>query len=199
MKQRVAFLASLGLVAAMTLCVSVPAGALSKTQLKSETLAITDMPAGWAVDNSQAEGSGDQGCLAGLKQAKHETKVAVAYDKGGIPEFEEELTTGPGAKTAYTKLAKALNSCKGYKSTSSGQTQTIHVGVMSFPAVAQESSAYQMTITVQGINAGGDLVLFHQGAVYGAVLYADLGEPDVSIAERYVTKAVAKVRSGSST
>jgi hypothetical protein len=64
---------------------------------------------------------------------------------------------------------------------------------MSFPTVGNESSAYGVTMTVQGINAGADFVLFRLGAIAGLLEYADVGQPDPSQLQAFVIEAVNKI------
>ena len=101
--------------------------------------------------------------------------------------------TGSGAQRAFTALSKSLSTCKTYKATSGGQTATVQVGAMSFPQEGQSSSAYALTLTLQGVNLGADLVLFRAGQTYGAVEYDDLGTPDPQQAQAFITEAVNKV------
>lgn len=53
-----------------------------------------------------------------------------------------------------------LAGCKHFSATSNGETLTLTVGAMSFPPVGDESSAYGVTFSVKGINAGADFLLF---------------------------------------
>lgn len=45
----------------------------------------------------------------------------------------------------------------------------------------------------KGINAGADFVLFKVGSVAGVIEYADIGQPDPSQLQAFVTEAVNKV------
>jgi hypothetical protein len=166
--------------------------AVSKGPLKSEALSISNFPAGWSVNNTAD--TGDQGCVSALRNpGNHVTKVTVRFSDGNAPDLEEVLMSGSGASKTYAKLSKTLSRCKSYTATNSGQTATVHVGAMSFPQVGQASSAYSMTLTVQGVNLGADLILFRSGRTFGAVEYEDLGTPDINQAQAYVAEAVNKV------
>ena len=46
----------------------------------------------------------------------------------------------------------------------------------------------------KGINAGADFVLFKVGSVAGVIEYADIGQPDPSQLQAFVTEAVDKGR-----
>ena len=165
---------------------------VSKGHLKSEALSISNFPTGWSVDNSA--NTGNQGCVSALRDpGSHVTKVDVKFSDGNAPDLEEVLMSGSGASRRFAKVSHALSKCKSYTASSGGQTATVHVGAMSFPPVGQSSSAYSFTLTVQGINLGADLVLFRFGQTYGAVEYEDIGSPDITQAQAYVTEAVNKV------
>lgn len=167
-------------------------GATTQKQLKAKLLALSDMPTGWSIDRSNA--SGDQGCLAGLKEtSKHETKVSASFSQGGdLPAFHEVLTTGSGSGARYNALLRTLNHCRQYTVTSNGITGTVKVASMSFPIQGIHSKAYQLTAHVEGESSGADLVLFQTGGISGEVLYQDLGTPAIDQAEALIDQAVAK-------
>ncbi len=188
----VASAALLLVIGAATTETGIGGAAVSKGHLKSEALSISNFPTGWSVDNSA--NTGDQGCVSALRNpGSHVTKVVVKFSDGNAPDLEEVLMAGPGASRTFAKLSHTLSKCKSYTATSGGQTTTVHVGAMSFPPVGQSSSAYLFTLAVQGINIGADVVLFRVGQTYGAVEYEDIGSPDITQAQAYVTEAVNKV------
>lgn len=184
-----------GLVLGFSLVAAAPAGAMTKTQLRSKLLTLSNMPTGWTVDNSSSGGGGASGgCLAGVKRApKSEMKVTASFENGQLPQLEEELVSGREGTGAYNRFNRVLAGCKHFSVTSNGETLTATVGAMSFPAVGNESSAYGVTFSVKGINAGADFVLFKVGSVAGVIEYADIGQPDPSQLQAFVTEAVNKV------
>ena len=184
-------LATVGALLILTFSAGV-ACAISKGQLKSEALSISNFPTGWSVNNSAD--TGDQGCVSALRNpGKNVTKVTARFSDGNAPDVEEVLMAGTGAQHTYAKLSQTLSKCKSYTVTSGGQTATMHVGAMSFPQVGQGSTAYAFTVTVQGVNLGADVVLFRAGRTFGAIEYEDFGSPNTDQAEAYVTEAVNKV------
>ena len=95
--------------------------------------------------------------------------MSVRFEDGNLPEVDEVLATGPGAVKGYNTLTNALSHCTSYTVSSGGTTGTVTVGAMSYPPVGRRSSAaYALTISVDGISASGDIVLFRAGAVFGA-------------------------------
>ena len=127
------------------------------------------------------------------KSAKAWVKASASFAQGNAPILSEVLGAGPGSKSTYSTLNRVLSSCKAYTVTDNGQSETVHVGAMSFPSVGQQSSAYALTLTVDGINLGGNIVLFKADGITGAVVYADIGTPDITQTEAFVTAAVDKV------
>jgi len=184
-----------GFASALCLVAASPAGSSTKTQLRSKLLTLSNFPTGWTIDNSASSGgAASGGCLAGVKQApKSETKVSAAFENGQLPQFEEELVSGSAGKAAYNRLNRVLAGCKHFSVVSGGQNLTFTVGAMSFPTVGNESSAYGVTFSVKGINAGADFVLFRTGSVAGLIEYADIGQPDSSQLQAFVTEAVNKI------
>ena len=170
------------------------AGTPTEEQLKTKVLSISNLPAGWSVNNDSSSGSGDQGCLSAVRNPpKHELKASASFAQGTAPILDEVLGAGSGSKKTYSTLHRVLSSCKTYTATDNGQSETVHVGAMSFPPVGQQSSAYALTLTVDGINLGGNIVLFKVDGITGAVVYADIGTPDISQTEAFVTEAVDKI------
>jgi len=120
-------------------------------------------------------------------------KVTASFENGQLPQLEEQLVSGRVGTAAYNRLNRVLARCKHFSVTSNGETLAATVGAMSFPAVGNESSAYGVTFSVKGINAGADCVLFKVGSVAGLIEYADIGQPDPSQLQAFVTEAVNKV------
>ena len=192
----------IALVATLVLLIcglATPAGAITQSQLRSKALAISDMPSGWSVDNSTSGGiSNAGGCFKTLQSLKHPTKgitrVEVAYTQRQVPALQETLIAGKGASSRYNKYVSVLNSCKSVSLTeSNGTTITGSVGAMSFPTVGNASAAFAVNLTSQGINIGVDIVLFRVDKVLGDIVYEDIGSPDTSTLEGFVTKAVNKI------
>lgn len=172
------------------------AGASTPTQkqLKAKVLSVSNLPAGWSVNNSSSSSSGDQGCLSDVRNPpKHELKATASFAQGTAPILDEVLGAGPGSKATYSRLNRVLSSCKTYTVSDNGQSETVHIGAMSFPPVGQQSSAFALTLTVEGINLGGNIVLFKADGITGAVVYADIGTPDITQTEAFVTEAVDKI------
>jgi hypothetical protein len=170
------------------------AGTPTQKELKAKVLSISNLPAGWSVNNSSSTGSGDQGCLSDVRNPpKHGLKASASFAQGNAPILGEVLGAGPGSKATYSTLNRVLSSCKTYTITDNGQSETVHIGAMSFPSVGQQSSAYALTLTSDGINLGGNIVLFKVDGITGAVVYANIGTPNITQTEAFVTEAVAKI------
>jgi hypothetical protein len=175
-----------------------PAGAMTKQQLQTKALAISDMPSGWSVDNSTSGGlAGVTGCLTELRALKNAqrgvTRVEVSYKDGTAPAMSETLLSGSGAAARYAKYVKTLNGCTSVSLTTSDGTASGSVGAMSFPTVGNSSSAYALTLTLQGVNVGIDIVMFRVGKVLGDITYEDLGTPDASTVQGFADQAASKV------
>jgi hypothetical protein len=182
------------LVVGAVLTSAVPAGATTKAQLQSKLLSLSNLPSGWVADNSPSAAGTTSGCLAGVKKApKSETRATVSFVNGQMPELAEVLVTGHDNLAAYNRLNGDLAKCKQFTVTSNGQSITFTVGAMSFPAVGDESSAYQVSFSEMGLNGAADFVLFRVGSIAGVVEYADIGQPDPTQVQAYVTEAVDKV------
>ena len=98
-------ISAVGLVALEILGVGAPASATSTAQLKAKALSVSNLPSGWAVDNSaQASDSGLGGCFKALEaipKPKGLVRADLRFNQNGdTPSIEEILETGKGAARA---------------------------------------------------------------------------------------------------
>jgi hypothetical protein len=171
-----------------------PAGAASKTEVKARVLSLSNMPAGWSIDHTSGS-SGEIACLNRIKAPhKGEVKATVSYRDGSFPGFQEVVVASSQEDKSYTTIVKCLSACRNFHYTADdGLKITGTISAMSFPAVGTRSSAFALDITVQGVTAGADVVIFEAGRYEGAVIYENLGNPDPSQAQAFIKEAVAKV------
>jgi len=167
----------------------------SSPSLASELLSISDLPAGWAVDNSPNSGGGISGCQQySAIRSKALTKAETQFDQsGGVPYLAEELGTFADAATDFTAGTSALNGCKNFSITDSGKTYEATMGQMSFPASGYQSAAYAISATVDGIGVGFDVVLLRKANAIAVVELGDIGGPSTDDLEQFVTTAVNKI------
>jgi hypothetical protein len=174
---------------------ALPAGAVSSAQLKAKALSLSNFPTGWSVDNHQSSSAADKSaCLKNLTvSGKHDAKVTVKFNQGTVPALKEDLETGPSAASRYREATAQLSNCKQISFTSDGQSASGTVGAMSFPTIGSQSAAYSVSISIQGVTAGLDIVAFKVGKYIGDVIYEDLGTPDLNQFQAFVTEAVNKI------
>jgi len=189
-----------GIMASLVLLIAaanaLPAGAVSASQLHSKLLKVSNLPTGWSVDSSSSSPT-DQDCLSSLKSSfKHEVKATAAFVNGSLPALQETIESGPGIDARFATFVKTLNKCKSVEYSSGGETVHGTMGAMSFPKVGSRSNAFAASLTVQGINAGADIVLFQVGSIIGDVVYEDLGVPDIEELQGFVEEAIAKLEGG---
>ena len=170
-------------VAILLLASPASASKITNGDLESKLVRLSQLPTGWSVDNSGAASSAVGGCLGDIaksKPPKGDVRVAAHYERGILPDFEEELRAGPTVASDFGKLQRTLNGCSHLDISRSGSTYSAAVGAMSFPKIGNRSDAYQTIFDVKGITLGVDIVIFQAGS-YGDVLtYVDLGAPDVA-------------------
>lgn len=168
--------------------------------LKAELLAVSDLPVGWSVVPTTTSGATPE-CLANVKsgmKATSKAEVTFAGGSNGLPVLDEELNYLPGqGQLAMTFVSHALAGCGHISLTSDGHTLTGTVGVMSFPALADQSAAYQINLsgTVSGVSItlGLDLFVFRKADTVAIILYGDLGTPDIATLQPIVQHAAAKL------
>jgi hypothetical protein len=174
-----------------------PSFGVTKAELHSKLLSLSDMPTGWSVDNSGGgAASGATGCLKAIeaqpKLPKGLERARVSYTDGNLPSFGETLEAGKGAVARYDKFLRTLEGCTTFGVDIDGTTVTGSMGAMSFPTVGESSSAFAARLTVKGITVGFDIILFRGGAVDGELLYADIS-PDPATVQAFATAAVRKI------
>lgn len=180
------------------LLASSTAGAVSTAQLKAKTLALSDLPAGWAVDNAPSGSvSNLGGCLNGLATLKRTprkgiVRARVRYKEGAFPALQETIEAGKGALGRYRKYLGVVDSCKTISFSAEGIHFTGSVGALSFPTVGDSSHAFSITIGAQGQSLVLDLLLFRVGQYDGELLYGSLTQ-DTPTLESFATEALDKI------
>jgi hypothetical protein len=173
---------------------TVAGGAVTKAQVKAKLLSLGDMPTGWSVDNSSSGGVTTSNCLHVLKTStKSVVRTSVSYVNSHTPAMQEVLEAGRGASARYKEFNKELSGCKKISFTSQGQTISGTVGAMSFPKVGSQSNAFAIKLNVQGVSLGADYVIFKDGQYAGAIGYEDIGQPDATQLQAFVTEAIDKI------
>jgi hypothetical protein len=128
-----------------------------------------------------------------LNAASH-AEAAFAYGSSGPPVLDEYLAYVPGqGQNAMTAVSQALSSCGQISMTESGVTLTGTVGSLSFPAVADQSTAYQLNLSASSVTLGIDLVVFRKADTVAMIWYADLGTPPSQALQSLVQSAAAKL------
>jgi hypothetical protein len=169
--------------------------------LNAELLAVSDLPSGWSVVPSTESSDAAPKCLESAKtdlKATSKGEATFVDGSNGLPVLDEFLAYLPGqGQQAMTEISQVMSGCGQITMTSGGQTLSGTVGAMSFPSVADQSSAYQMNLsaTVSGVSIalGIDLVAFRKADTVAMILYADLGTPDVQALQTLVQGAAAKL------
>lgn len=169
--------------------------------LNAELLTSSDLPVGWSSVPSAESSASEPQCLDNVKgDLKATSKAEATFVNGssGLPALDELLNYLPGkGQTAMTVVSQALSGCGQISTTSGGQTLTGTIGTLSYPAVADQSFAYQMNLsgTVSGVSVtlGIDLVVFRKGDTVAMILYGNLGTPDISALQPIVQDAAAKL------
>jgi hypothetical protein len=171
----------------------IPAGAITKSQVQAKALAISDMPTGWSVNNASLKSSSTSNCSGSNKAAKHDVRVEVSYQNGNVPDLAEAIEGGPSAGATYRAALARINKCTTLSVTNGGTTLSGGGGAMSFPATAgAKTDAYAFNLTYKGVSLGFDLVLFLAGKYSGLVTLADVGTPDTTLLQYFVSAAIEK-------
>jgi hypothetical protein len=92
-------------------------------------------------------------------------------------------------------MASTLSRCKSITVTNSSTGQRVNgtIEAMSFPPVGSKSFAYTASINVESLTIGLSVVGFSDRGIACAVLFEDLGKPDTTTLESFVTEAIDKI------
>jgi hypothetical protein len=167
----------------------------------SSLLALSDLPTGWAIDNSDSGGDGDDSdepsCLAGLDKsitAEGQAQIQFQFD-GSIPELSQAIGTfgsSAAASTAFKAGSASLDSCTDLSFTTGGQTIQGTIAPLSFEKIGDQAKAWAMTFAANGISVGFDIVVFQKGSTLEELGLGDIGTPNLTDLTTYCDKALAK-------
>lgn len=210
------FIAVLALVGALTLasCSSAPPSATSTSSgghssattaitsanVKSLLLTEADVPAGWTAASSSNSSSNASApdCLKSFENVGGANGGAEADFQMGTngAQFGETLHSIPGGGTAFiATFTKALNGCKSFSIVSDGQKVNGSITPLSFPRVGDQSSAFTVSISAQGIGISIPVVATEsKNNVIAVFSYTELGSSSSSSSFRQlITDAMTKV------
>jgi hypothetical protein len=187
-------LLAVAFLAATFMATASSAGAITKSQLQSKALSISNVPAGWSVHNSST-GGGSVECPGAIRHVipAHDTKIEVGYTDGQFHALYEDLVAGNDIPSVLANIERDFALCKRFTETKDGQTGTLTVSRLSFPTVGDESVAYSDVLSSRGIDVGADVVFFRVGDILCALTYADSGKPDMNSLHGFVTEALDKI------
>jgi hypothetical protein len=156
-------------------------------------LAITDLPTGWAVDNSTVApaSSCHSNPLTKVPSLSYSTDK---FDQGGsTPELIEELGYFTDGAAAFSTINATLASCSQFTEQVGDQTVTGTMGVMSSPTYGDQSGAYTAELTIQGVSEAQGFVVVRKGNYVVAVALGDIGSVDTGTLDGFVGQALGKL------
>ena len=163
------------------------------TSVQPYLLAVTDLPTGWTVDNSQV--TPPSSCYS--NPLTKVPSVAYATDKftqgGTTPELVEELGYYTSATNDFATIKGTLDACKTFTETVGGTTASGVLGAMSFPSYGNQSAAYVATITAEGTTLNQGFVIAQKGNYLVIVALGDIGTFDQGSLQQFTAQALSKV------
>jgi hypothetical protein len=193
----VAVLATASLAAGASADGSVPARAAKTPALASMLLTVTQMPTGWSIDNSSSSPV-DLGCLSHLTPigVKKTATAGVAFAfNASLPEFSETLATyATPASSVVRKAVSEIDRCHTITGTTQGHKFTGTLGAMSFPQYGNQSAAWALSFTLEGITFGDAILAVRKGAIVALFTEGALGSPDLRQFQGFVRKALERVK-----
>jgi hypothetical protein len=166
--------------------------------VKSLLLTEADVPAGWTVGAPSSSTASDSApdCLKGFESVGGSAGGVDANFQLGTngPQFGETLRSALGnASDSVTTFTNALGACKNFSFTSGGQKFSGTIAPLTFPHVGNQSSAFTLTISGEGLNLPVQIVAAQTKNVFAVFVYSLFGSSSTSAFHQLVTDAMAKV------
>ncbi|WCO68683.1 hypothetical protein PO878_08070 [Iamia majanohamensis] len=168
-------------------------------------LALDDLPAGWAENNSEGDDSDPVECLEPLDdnddlEGTQTGEAEVAYMRGtGVPQLDQllvELPDDAEASEALDLIAGVIEECGEFEeSDDDGEAITGQIGRVQLDPIegAERQETFQLTATTQGINVSAAMVLLQKGPYLTFLVLTDTGSFDPAEAAEFATTAVDKL------
>jgi len=166
-----------------------------ESDLTAMLLTAAEMGSGWTVTTSDPD-EDQLSCVADLEDdgTLDSTKAEVQFDYGNGLAFVLEGTrwAGEDPQTTYEALVDAIDGCD--TASVSGSTEIQSIEPISYPAVADDVSAWEVTFTSDGqtitaqmiIALQDDILIQVMGAYPTQVMTADESQPIVEGAAQKV-------------
>ncbi|MGO8863277.1 MAG: hypothetical protein ACLQRH_21310 [Acidimicrobiales bacterium] len=159
MNRSLATVAAILVIAGSIVTGAAQAGAMTNAQAQAKVLSLSNMPAGWIVDNASGGNDTYTGCMKILHTQPQGVAMAGAlYVDGSVPALGEILAGGKGASARFNEVNRVFGHCKTLGATVGGQSVTGTVQSMSFPEVGNASGAYSASLTIKGFTLEADVV-----------------------------------------
>ena len=168
--------------------------AADQAVLGQQTLALSDLPTGWAITNSSGSGGAASGCPGKPFGTKHQiAKVEAGFQaQSGLPQLFEQIALYSSATSVFQRGVGAVNHCHAV-SIKEGKTKIkIHVAKLSFPG-GKRIAAYSLKFSIKGEPVGIDVVVEEVGNEIVQIGLADVPSPKLSQVKQFVTEAVQKI------
>lgn len=197
MRQRLASLAIIPVLGVGTLVGVAPHSDQKAPNLRSKLLTIDQMPAGWTESRST---SGGVGCLKHILEPKSiriKGEASATYSaSSGLPQLEESLAIYSSTKRAYSKIVRALDSCRHPSGVLNGTAVVGTVKRMSLPRYGSVSAAYFVHFTAGSTSLGEDVLIARVGTTLMGLTEGGIGKPKLRQFEHFAKLGIARLRSG---
>lgn len=169
-------------------------GQQSTPQLKTASLATSDLPFGWAVSPPSTVSSVTAPCSAITADAttRLPARAEVDFQQSEYgPFLQEILASGPDpqVRDVWSAAQKAASSCS---ATPASGTDSTRLATTTFSSYGDASYALQLTALRSGVTYGGDVIVIRKGQVYVEVAVFGVGSVPASLVRQLVGTATHK-------
>ena len=163
------------------------------TNIGSQLLTLSDLPALWSVDHYKqtTSKSCDSGSFSNLRAI---AKAHVIFDyQNGLPELGEQLVLSKSAPSAYAAISHRLNSCHKFTEVAGGQIDHGTISGMSAPKFGNQSTAYEASVVVEGVPIKEGIILVRDGRYLVELAVGSKGALDTGLLHRMTSLALTKL------
>jgi hypothetical protein len=185
---------TLGALVGSVIAAALVAAPVGASVLTAHMLSVTNMPVGWSATPKPSSGLMSVPCLSAFSRAPRDEVAKAQFSPGAVPVVFEELATDEAGRRRWSLLGAKLAKCQTFTYSHGAKADKGTVGAISLPTVGTASKAFAMTLSLTGVTADIDLVLFHAKPFYGLVGYGDVGAQNITAVEAFANEAAAKAK-----
>jgi len=169
--------------------------AADQAAIDAQTLTLANLPQGWRTAAESTSGGATESCADmpfGASDRIAEVEASFE-DPSDLPVLLEQIAVFSSTSTVFKHGVRAIDRCHTVSINEGGTEIKIRLAKLGYPG-GKETAAYSLKFKLQGKKVGIDLVVEEIGNEIAQVGVADVPGPSLSEVEKFVSKAVNKIK-----